>query len=57
MAKHKFGNVKVDTEDGKFDSKRELGHWQELKLLERCGKITDLKRQVPFLLQEKFVRD
>lgn len=29
-----------------FASKKELARWQDLKLLEKAGKITDLKRQV-----------
>ena len=33
-----------------FDSKAELTRWYELKLLERAGKITGLKRQVSFQL-------
>jgi hypothetical protein len=33
-----------------FDSKKESRRWQELKLLEQVGEITDLKRQVLFEL-------
>lgn len=33
-----------------FDSKSEYRRWQELKLLERAGQITDLKRQVRYPL-------
>lgn len=33
-----------------FDSKRECLRWQELKLLEKAGKICDLRRQVKFEL-------
>lgn len=33
-----------------FASKKELARWQDLKLLEKAGKITDLKRQVTFPL-------
>ena len=33
-----------------FDSKAELTRWYELKLLERAGKVTGLKRQVSFQL-------
>lgn len=35
-----------------FDSGRELKRWQELELLQKAGKIYDLKRQVPFVLAE-----
>lgn len=33
-----------------FASKKELARWQELKLLEVAGKISDLRRQVTFPL-------
>lgn len=46
----KFGNKIIETEDGKFDSKREWKRWCELKLLQRGNIISDLKRQVPFVL-------
>lgn len=38
-----------------FDSKKEAMHYQELKLLERTGEISDLKLQVPFVLIDKSV--
>ena len=44
----KYGNRRVNTPDGWFDSHRELARWQELKLLERAGKISSLQRQVRF---------
>ena len=34
-----------------FDSKREAKRWAELCLLERAGKIADLRRQVPLMLE------
>jgi len=40
----KYRNVKING----FDSKAEYARWQELKILERAGQITDLKRQMPF---------
>lgn len=47
----KYGNRKVTTADGsKFDSQREHHRWCELQLLERAGRITDLRRQVKFVL-------
>lgn len=33
-----------------FDSKKEAQRWQELKLLESAGEISDLQRQVEYLL-------
>jgi hypothetical protein len=46
----KYGNVPTVTDDGRFDSKAELARWQELKLLERAGEISGLRRQVRFAL-------
>ena len=46
----KYGNRKVQTEDGTFDSVKEYSRWQELKLMERAGEIYELRRQVPFVL-------
>ena len=44
---NKYGNRKVILDGQKFDSKREARRWQELKLMERAGMITDLLRQFP----------
>lgn len=49
-AYNKFNNRRIKTEDGWFDSQAELRRWNELKLLERAGEITDLQRQVDFPL-------
>lgn len=44
-------NSKKTTIDGEtFDSKKEAQRWQELRLMEKCGQIHDLRRQVPFVL-------
>lgn len=48
--RNKYGNVKVEYDGMKFDSKKELRCWRELKLMEKAGEIRDLERQVPFLL-------
>jgi hypothetical protein len=48
---NKYHNRKVKTNDGVVhDSRKEANRWTELKLLERAGEITDLKRQMEFLL-------
>lgn len=48
---NKYHNRKVRTSDGVVhDSRKEAIRWQELKLLEAAGKITELKRQMNFLL-------
>jgi len=50
---HKYNAKKVRTADGKiFDSKKEAKRYLELKLLERAGKIKELKTQPKFLLFE-----
>lgn len=46
----KYGAKKVKTEDGMFDSVKEFRRWQALKMLERDGLITDLRRQVKYQL-------
>lgn len=47
---NKYGNKKVVIDGEVFDSKREARRYQELKLLERCGAIYNLKRQVTYEL-------
>ena len=48
MRNRKYSNTKVTAADGTvFDSKREYLRWRDLVLLERCGEIRDLKRQIP----------
>ena len=48
---NKYHNRKVKTSDGiVHDSRKEANRWLELKLLEKAGKITELKRQMEFLL-------
>jgi hypothetical protein len=47
---NKYGNKKVKIDGEVFDSKREYYRYMELKLLEKCGAISDLKRQVTYEL-------
>ena len=47
---NKFGNQKVTVGDETFDSLKEYRRFCELKLLQRAGKISDLQRQVKFVL-------
>lgn len=49
-SKSKYGNKKIEYFGEVFDSKKELNRYLELKLLERGGAISDLKRQVAFEL-------
>jgi len=46
----KYHSKKITVNGETFDSIHEYERWKELRLLERAGMITDLKRQVKFLL-------
>ena len=46
----KYGNRKTIIDGIVFDSAKEARRYQELVLLQRAGKISDLQRQVPFVL-------
>ena len=50
MPKSKYGSRKVTVDGITFDSKKEASRYQELKLLERAGKISDLQLQVKYVL-------
>ena len=50
MTKSKYHNRKITRDGETFDSIKEYQRWCELKLLERAGEITELKRQVKFEL-------
>ena len=45
---NKFRNTVVLYDGEKFDSRRELKRWLELKILERAKEITHLSRQVTY---------
>ena len=47
---NKYRNQKVMTPHGTFDSRREYRRYQELLLLQRAGKIGELRRQVKYEL-------
>lgn len=46
----KYGNKTVFVDGRPFDSKKEAARYRELKFLEKCGEISDLKMQVPYEL-------
>lgn len=46
----KYHSRKTTVDGRVFDSKKEAGRYQELKLLERCGKIADLECQKRYVL-------
>ena len=48
---NKYYNIKTRTSDGLvFDSHKEARRWEELLLLQRAGKITELQRQLEYEL-------
>ena len=49
-SKSKFGNRKVHVGGETFDSEFEYKRWRELCILQAAGQITDLQRQVKFVL-------
>ena len=46
----KYHNKQTEIDGIVFDSRKEAMRWHELKLMERAGLISDLRRQVPFSL-------
>ena len=55
--KSKYKNEKTETNGIKFDSKKEARRYMELRQLETMGKISDLKLQHTFTLQEAFTTE
>ena len=47
---NKYHNKKTVIDGIKFDSEKEGNYYLKLKMLEKAGKIRDLKIHVPFLL-------
>lgn len=45
---NKYGNNKVVLDGMTFDSQKEARRWTQLKMFERIGEITGLRRQVAF---------
>lgn len=54
---NKYRNKKVVIDNIKFDSKLEANRYIELKLLQRAKQISNLRLQVPFILQEEFEKN
>lgn len=48
--RRKYANEPTIVDGMRFDSKAEARRWCELKMLEKAGEISDLRRQVPFEL-------
>lgn len=47
---NKYRAKKTEIDGIRFDSQKEALRYRELKLLEKAGEITELKRQVEFVL-------
>lgn len=47
---NKYKNTKIEQNGEKFDSKKEYHMWLKLKRLEEMGEISNLQRQVSFVL-------
>lgn len=47
---NKYKNHKIEVDGLVFDSQKEARRWQELKLLEAAGEISELQRQVKYTL-------
>ena len=50
----KYGNKVTVTEEGRFDSLKELNRYEQLKLMEKAGEIKNLERQKKYVLQPSF---
>lgn len=54
---NKYRNRKIVVDNIKFDSVLEANRYRELKLLQRAKEISNLRLQVPFVLQEGFKKN
>ena len=49
-SRNKYGAEKCQLNGEVFDSKKECRRWQELRILEQAGEISNLRRQVKYVL-------
>ena len=54
---NKYRNRKILIDNHRFDSELEATRYCQLKLLQRAKQISNLRLQVPFLLQESFKKN
>ena len=54
---NKYRNKKVIVDNIRFDSNLEANRYRELMLLQRAKEISNLRLQVPFVLQESFKKN
>lgn len=52
----KYRSKRTEIDGISFASKKEAGMYCQLKLLERAGDVSELKTQVPYVLQGGFTR-
>lgn len=57
MSGNKYGNRKITLDGLKFDSQHEAHRWVELQYMQRAGLISDLRRQVEYVLIPSQTRD
>lgn len=57
MKRMKFGNKKIMADDDTFDSQGEYRRWCDLQLMQKAGVISELERQVSFVLAPSVVID
>lgn len=55
--KSKYGAQKTVVNGVKYDSKKESKRGQELEYMEKIGKISNLQRQVKFVLQDGYINN
>ena len=48
--RNKYGARKTRLDGFTFDSQKEAGRWGQRVIMERVGHISDLQRQVPYIL-------
>lgn len=53
----KFKSVRVVVDGQRFDSQKEAARGFDLKIMQKAGMISELRFQVPFVLQESFIHD
>lgn len=54
---NKYKNTKIVVDNIRFESNLEATRYRQLKLLQRAKQISNLRLQVPFLLQEGFKKN
>ena len=54
---NKYHAKKVENDGIVFDSNKEMRRWKELCIMEQSGMISNLQRQVRFILQDGFINN